>query len=870
MVHDVALEASRRGSLSTLRSLDDEKVASSEDDLGANCLHYAARGGCIEALDYLVNKRGFNATKRSNVGATAAHDAAATGNLPALQWILANTKCLVDNQDGNGATVLHLSARYGHAQTVEWLIEDTSCDISVKTANYALPLHFAVAGGNIECVRIIVKAAPSSVNIQTNTGVTPVYLASQHGHLDVLKFLVLEAGGSTRMKSFDGMSVLHAAAQMNRLDCVKWLVKDQKVNPNDRDFDGATPLHFASSQGHAVVVEWLLKHGGAMITLDNLGGSPLHNAAEMGQQQCIQVLLENGCDPYLIDNNGFTAAELAEKCHQEASAALIRGEITLDTSKFSTPLQVPCNSVDIFDSVASTSNSYFPLQEVGNLDSNRLSNEPSVSDLSVVADVHSERHNSECSVYSQETGETECQVCFKSSQQSQDHIKDFAAAILHGSHESDLSSAASTLSSVSVSAAQEPDPEVDSDLNFLLPAPCGDQTRPLADIRSQLEHLSNSVTRGKEIQRSYIHQSEKDIKHNQPIKMSNTNGIRSASNQGNKMTVIQIKGNNVKINDSSGVREITTPPSGTGRPSPITDNSNQIPRSGLNNSNSSQMAQSGAGNVNKFENSGSGASVVNSTVTVNALSNGLSRLQTDSNSTSENTGSRSSSAGLYGNQNSEQPVRSVSPRIGPSCVGSSPLASLLVSTAPRRVASPNSDSTEGALPSNGRQELNGSFSSSNSSPEVRSSRLADNPFMNQNGHVPAKHDIIAELKTSKGASGLKKSRGPERGVTKEVFSFGGKRSQKSSNSTEDKKPPNTLVGEWDPKHFMSQVPEKDLAGMAIPDWRRHMLAKQAAEKAKKESEEKMRIALEEARFVNIPAWKRALIEKKEQQQSGAK
>ena len=56
-------------------------------------------------------------------------------------------------------------------------------------------------------------------------------------------------------------------------------------------------------------------------------------------------------------------------------------------------------------------------------------------------------------------------------------------------------------------------------------------------------------------------------------------------------------------------------------------------------------------------------------------------------------------------------------------------------------------------------------------------------------------------------------------------------------------PSNPLVGEWDPKHFLSEVPERDLSGHVVPDWRRHMMAKQAAEKAKKESEEKMRVTV---------------------------
>ena len=110
---DKALRAAKKGLLSTLQDLnlksyDLEDLA---DDKGATVVHYGARSGSVDVLDYLINQCGFDGRKKSHVGATPAHDAAATGNLETLIWLLGNTHCDSEDEDESGAAVSHLSAR---------------------------------------------------------------------------------------------------------------------------------------------------------------------------------------------------------------------------------------------------------------------------------------------------------------------------------------------------------------------------------------------------------------------------------------------------------------------------------------------------------------------------------------------------------------------------------------------------------------------------------------------------------------------------------------------------------------------------------------------------------------------------------------
>lgn len=70
--------------------------------------------------------------------------------------------------------------------------------------------------------------------------------------------------------------------------------------------------------------------------------------------------------------------------------------------------------------------------------------------------------------------------------------------------------------------------------------------------------------------------------------------------------------------------------------------------------------------------------------------------------------------------------------------------------------------------------------------------------------------------------------------------------------------------------YWKQVPDKDNTGNIIPAWKRQMLAKKAAEKARKEMEERLQKEAEEKRLQAIPQWKRQLMAKKEEAENKMK
>jgi len=109
-----------------------------------------------------------------------------------------------------------------------------------------------------------------------------------------------------------------------------------------------------------------------------------------------------------------------------------------------------------------------------------------------------------------------------------------------------------------------------------------------------------------------------------------------------------------------------------------------------------------------------------------------------------------------------------------------------------------------------------------------------------------KGDLIAELKMSHNVGGVSKL----------------KSEQAKAQEALEKEQYKKFLAQFTADNFLKKIPITDPLGNEIPKWKREMMAKKAAEKAKAEAlEEKAR--LEEAkRMATIPAWKRQLMDKK--------
>lgn len=126
-------------------------VFNERDDYGATPIHFAARNGKLECLQWLVERSGISPNAATLNGNTAAHDAAATGHVTCLEYLLSKTRCTIKDTNSEGATVLHVACRFGQTEVVQWLVENAGCPLNSKGDNDVTAVHLCAAKSKWPC-----------------------------------------------------------------------------------------------------------------------------------------------------------------------------------------------------------------------------------------------------------------------------------------------------------------------------------------------------------------------------------------------------------------------------------------------------------------------------------------------------------------------------------------------------------------------------------------------------------------------------------------------------------------------------------------------------------------------------------------------
>lgn len=209
LIHRAAMQ----GHVAVMKSLLKGSKYSSSGDSSA--IHFAAKGGHIEAVDFLLQKRASLKEVSKPEGLTALHFAASQGHAELVRHLVGLSAQLVA-KDSRGLQAIHLAVHADSARVVREMMD---------LGHFPKDLgHFAAEGGRLRALRMILKQQPLVATGVDHRGFCPLHMAAMAGHVGAIQLLV-----------------------------------DHGARPNQTELAGFTALHFAAKGGHQAAVKRLLE-----------------------------------------------------------------------------------------------------------------------------------------------------------------------------------------------------------------------------------------------------------------------------------------------------------------------------------------------------------------------------------------------------------------------------------------------------------------------------------------------------------------------------------------------------------------------------------------------------------------------------------
>jgi ankyrin repeat protein len=227
-----------------------------KDANAALATHYAARGGFMEVLDYLLSK-GQDPFATTTSGSTILHLAAFDGKLDAVKHICNKYPELLHKLDNTGHDVAHYGAGSGNLDLLKFVIEQGLEPLAVTSNGSTLLLKAAVAG-KLEMVKFICSSYPDMIKICDEFGCNALHYSVCGGYIDVLQYLCT-LGLDPMTKTNDGHTLLHIASYHGQLEMVIFLCQEYPDLRNVTDGLGQTPDKFAQLGEQYEVLKYFKK-----------------------------------------------------------------------------------------------------------------------------------------------------------------------------------------------------------------------------------------------------------------------------------------------------------------------------------------------------------------------------------------------------------------------------------------------------------------------------------------------------------------------------------------------------------------------------------------------------------------------------------
>ncbi len=283
----------RKGDIPTVKALVERtpQVLDARDGDGMTPLHYAAMGGNVELVNYLIDK-GAKIDLKNVQLKTPLHLAALSDRKDVAAALLRRGAAL-ETRDDYLRTALILCARErGQTATGRVLIE-AGADVNAVDKFGSSALELAAWRGKSEFVDLLLEkgARVPTSGAKWRDGLT---LAASQGLTKLFRRLT-EEGQDLKAAAASDENLLPAAAAGGSADIVAALL-DKGFDPARADRFGWTPLHYAARDGRTEAARILLEKGAPIDARTIMGQTAYNVSQERAMEAVAGLLAAKGAD----------------------------------------------------------------------------------------------------------------------------------------------------------------------------------------------------------------------------------------------------------------------------------------------------------------------------------------------------------------------------------------------------------------------------------------------------------------------------------------------------------------------------------------------------------------------------------------------
>ncbi|XP_028307322.1 ankyrin repeat domain-containing protein 16 [Gouania willdenowi] len=291
---------------------------------GDSLLHYAARHGHLDIVQFLIEQLGMDVEVYNNDYKRPLHEAASMSHTECVQYLL-QVGAKVDSLKKADWTPLMMACTRRNLEVIQELLSH-GADPTLSNKDGWNSFHIACREGDPLVLKHLLFVAPEVWKTKGKTQRTPLHTAAMHGREDVVEMLLERCGYSADSRDSCGVTPFMDAVRNGHISVARLLLEKHQASPTAADVLGAQPVHQAAVTGQDEALRFLVKELYVDVNqrATDVELTALHYAAKEGHASTIKALLELGADLHVRDKKGRTALHMASiGQHAEAANTLL-------------------------------------------------------------------------------------------------------------------------------------------------------------------------------------------------------------------------------------------------------------------------------------------------------------------------------------------------------------------------------------------------------------------------------------------------------------------------------------------------------------------------------------------------------------------